>query len=107
MARMLAMTEPNTTSHRIGWTARVTISTGSRVTLCSSERATERVSRAKRSGAGGSAQAAGRATGASRVTEGSSCVDRRAGGGPEDVIERGARPHGRLEFRGRADGGDP
>src|SRR6478752_10099085 len=103
IARTLDITVPNTTSQRIGWTARVAISIGSRRTLRSSLRAIEMVSMAKRRRAGGSAQAAGRSARSSDVTIRSSSVDGGPGRGPEDVVERRPRADLELEVGRRAD----
>src|SRR6187551_49948 len=103
MARTLDITWPKTTSQRIGWTARVKTSTGSRVTLRSSLRAIASVSRANRTGAAGSAQPAGRSARSSDVTVGASWFDARSGRRAEHVVERRVGSDGCLEIARGAD----
>src|SRR5664280_2788209 len=108
MARLRLSTSPKTTSHRIGWTARVISSTGSWRSLRSSPSRMVSVSDRNRSGPGGSAQPARGAARSSDLTvTTSSCVDRGPRDLPKHVVEGGVRADRGLQLVRAADRADP
>src|SRR5208337_746415 len=117
MARVLAKTCPNTSSHSAGWMARVSSSLGSWRILRNSNSAMTRVlltnpaPRFRREATGSSSrltQPLGRAPGSGHFTVTSPGIDHAARIMDEDIIQSGLlAAQRRLESRGRANGRHP
>src|SRR5882724_3365536 len=113
MARERPSTWPKTTSQRVGWTARLNSSVGSRRSFCSSAWATARACPAQARGpairatSAVSTEAMGGAADAAGIPVPSSRLDGKAGEMDEHVVERRAGSQGGLELGGGAGGGEP